>query len=81
MSITNTILNFKTVRIGLFIIGYIMAVYVLYYSVRWEEFGFEITFLGLNITAIVIITIILMITLLSHTLIKTALLGKFGIDL
>lgn len=81
MTIATYIMNLKTVRIGLFIIGYIMAVYVLYYSVRWEDFGYQFSLFGLDITAIAIITVILLITLLSHSLIKTAILGKFGIDL
>jgi len=81
MSIATSIMNLKTVRIGLFMIGYIMAVSVLYYSVRWEDIGFQFSFLGYDITAITIITVVLLITILSHSLITSAISGKFNVDI
>ena len=67
-------------RIALFFIGLAIAVFIFIFTFDYENLPFEISIIGYNITTVAFVSFIVLTSILSGSLIKSALLGKYRLD-
>ena len=67
-------------RIGLFLIGLSIAVFLFIFSFDYETLPFQINAVGYNITTFAFATFVIITGIIAGTLIKSGVLGKYRLD-
>lgn len=67
-------------RIVYFIIGLALLSALLLYSVQWDALPFRVYNLGSDITPYALASLLVLLSILGGTLVKSALYGRFELD-
>lgn len=68
------------IRVLAFMVGMGIAIFLIVYSIRWEDLPIQLTMAGSNVTPWAMAGIIVLFGIVAGTLIKSALLGKWRLD-
>ena len=77
----NTVLKNPFMRILIGIIGFAILLFLFVFSFRWEDFGIEFSGFGVNITAYVYASIMILAGILGGSMLKSAVERKGKIDI
>lgn len=76
-----TMKNNPFIRIFSGIVGFVILIFLFVYSFRWESIGIEFSAFGYDISNYAWATLLILSGILASTLFKSALIGKWRVDI